>query len=739
MKFSKIFNLAVIFLILLSVLMGAVPVSADSNYSYYLPSSGGMSGGFSIPLAYETTKTITYIEGLDSQMSMPSDLFLSEDGYIFVVDKNNARVLKITKDGELVANYDGLYGEYDDETYNQKIAEIDEAYARGEFDETEYRHRKRVVDARKIRKMNQPGGVYVDSEGDIFIADTNNARILHLSPEGEYVEMFVEPESDTFDYEDHPFQPYKVYVNSVYNIYVINFADYHGFITLDANNTFLGYVAASKIDYDFWYNVQKFIYSKEVMEMIEARTTPPYFSNFVISKYDSLIYAVAENDKKDQIKKLTPAGNNVYPTGVYGSTGIDQSGKGTFASFKDIAVGNTGLVYAADGATMEIYIYDSEGSSVAVIGGQGNYKGTFGNISAIDIDSDSNLYVLDQEKNTIQVMEPTKFMQKVMEASALYSDGKYAEALSPWEEVLSMHNTYSLAVRGIAKAKYGELEYTEAMELYKLALDREGYSDAYYEYRLDYFREHFTVVVIIIILVVVAVILLIGYLRRLSAKVDLVYDYSKDKYGIKIFFHTLILVIFHPIDAFNKLKANRDRYKIWSIVVMIFAILAVRIAYIYLVHFPMSSQIPQYTDLLQEIIVYLLPLAAWAIVGFAITSISNGKTKFKETCVSVLFAFSPYILFTLPLGALSNILCTNEIGLYVGLQTIILLWCVALELLALMNLNEYSFKEMVTNTIKILFATVCIVLLVGMFYIIVDQFFIFIEEINMELVYMSRR
>lgn len=789
MKTKKLL-LLVIALLVASTVLGTVPVAAESNYSYYLPGSSGGSWYY-IPLAYETTRTITYIEELETQMSAPQDMFLTDE-YLYILDSDNARIIILTHAGDFVAEYKGEYGLITAEEAARQRAEneveffkavwkdvsgktakeedlvilVDEetnaisVVAESELPENkeanpdanagltmskvlrdgkkngDYVHANRVVDGKQIKPFSTPKGIYVDGEGDIYVADTGNSRLVHLSPEGELVELFVEPASETFDYEEYPFKPAKMYIDSVGRIYVINDRDYHGFIIIDAQNEFRGYVAQSSIEYDWVHDLYSLIYSDEIMEEIEARETPPYFSNFIISEYDSLIYAVAQNDTHDQIKRLTPAGTNVYEGGTYGSTGMDQDGNDTYASFIDIAVGTTGLIYAADVSTQEIYIYDTDGNSVAVIGGQGDYKGTFGNISAIALNDDGTLFVLDREKNTIQILEPTKFMSKVMEASALYSDGRYNEALEPWEEVLDMHNSYTLAVRGIAKAKYGEYEYEEAMRLYRLARDRGGYSQAYAEWRLEAFRSNFGVVVLVILVLIVGILALLSFLYKLAGKVDLVYDYSGDKYGIKLFFHTMLMMIFHPIDGFNKLKANRDRYRWWMVAVLMVAMLAVNIIYIYIVHFPLATQLPQNTDLVQETVVTFLPLAAWVIVGFGITSISDGKTKFKESCISALMAFTPYIIFTLPLGLLSNIMCQNEGGLYTSLQSAIMLWSVALLLLALMNLNEYSFKKMVTTSLIILFAIVCVFLLVGIFYIVLNQFVVFIEEINVELVYM---
>ena len=403
MKTKKILIL-IVTLLIASTLLGIVPVSAASNYSYYLPNGNGY--GSYIPLAYETERTITYIEELDTQIRSAQDMFLTKD-YLYILDSDNARIVVLTPRGDYVTTYSGEYGTITAEEAAKQKLEIEAKYFKAVFttkvqnaetkkeeekfvkeeklvvlvetdpetgaektslvpeselpenlkknpdpnkgltmkkvlydgmENGDYVHENRVVDGKVIKKMNAAKGIYVDAEGDIYIADTENSRLLHLGPDGNFVELFVEPESELFDYEEYPFKPAKLYIDSVGRIYVINDRDYHGFIIIDAQNEFRGYVAQSTIEYDWLHEFYKLIYSEEIMATIEARETPPYFSNFIIreSESDPLIYAIAQNDEKDQIKRLTPAGNNVYEPGTYGSTGLDDEGNDTFASFIDI-------------------------------------------------------------------------------------------------------------------------------------------------------------------------------------------------------------------------------------------------------------------------------------------------------------------------------------------------------------------------------------------------------------------
>ena len=67
--------------------------------------------------------------------------------------------------------------------------------------------------------LNTPKGIYVDEQGDLFIADTGNHRVVHLDSFGAMVEEFVKPKSPLLDPEE-VFSPDKIYVNEMNMLYV---------------------------------------------------------------------------------------------------------------------------------------------------------------------------------------------------------------------------------------------------------------------------------------------------------------------------------------------------------------------------------------------------------------------------------------------------------------------------------------------------------------------------------------
>jgi len=405
------------------------------------------------------------------------DLFIDKNNYLYVADTLNNRILKLTLDG----------------------------VAQG------------VFTGPSEKPLKNPKGIYVDDDGDMYIADTGNQRILHLSNDGNYIEEFVRPESNLL-HEDFTFDPSKVCINSTGYIFIIKS---QAFFSMDANNEFRGYVGSTKVGFDFRRLLIR-MFATDAQKVRVAKELPDSYSNFVIDDR-GMIYATVINTEKDQIRKITSAGKNIYQKNFYGETTTTSVASGSIIklpNFADITVNKNGIVSVIDQTSGRIFQYDQEGNMLTAFGGLGDQKGTFKIPSSLVEDSQGKLYALDQEANNIQVFEPTRFINLVHEASSLYNDGRYAESRGIWEEVLKIDGKYSLAHRGVAKALLKEGKWKESMEKYKLANDHKGYSEAFKQYRHFIFKSYFGWVVLAITAVVVALLYILKYLKK-SSKAEL--------------------------------------------------------------------------------------------------------------------------------------------------------------------------------------------------------------------------
>lgn len=444
------FALAVFGVFLSSMFLGTEKVSAE-GVSFVSDEDGNF---ISIPNAYETVGTIKNL-GDYGFLNHPEDIFIDENGIIYLADTGNNRVLKLTRQGEVLGEYT-------------------QGFDKG---------------------FNKPKGVYVHRDGSIWIADTGNFRVVCLDENGADKEVFYKPESALLE-ESFTFAPEKLYVSQTGYIYVLKGTS---MMLMDGQNEFRGYVGAAEVPFNLKRLLIRTFGTKSQIERT-MKQEPAAYTNFMIAS-DGMVYGILANEKTAQIRKLNTVGKNTYPEEPYGFTITMDYKNYITPMFSDISVMNNGIITLTDRNTGLLYQYDQEGNLLAVFGGIGEMKGTYQIPIGIANDSEGRLFILDYSSNTITILEPTTFISMIHNAVTLYGDGRYEEAKEYWEEVLAIDSNYSLAHQGVGKVLYKEGKYHEAMDEYYLADDKEGYSESFSEYRHELFRQYFGLIVFSIFLI----------------------------------------------------------------------------------------------------------------------------------------------------------------------------------------------------------------------------------------------
>lgn len=468
MKRAICFLIAVIVL-MISLVIPASAIMPVSN-SYIL--SGGER--LAVPTLFENKAVISEFEGTEQKnLSDPQDIFYDKNGFYYIADTGNNRVLKL------------------DENF-KVLGEITEADG---------------------ISLISPTGVSADEYGDVYIADSGNGRVIHLDKTFNYVESFVKPESDLL-YDVEYFSPSKVAFDPVSSfIYVIQGKQ---FMTIDALNNFKGYIGDNKVGFDLWdYIYRKFATEKQKLQLVKRE--PESYANFCLAD-DGRLYAVGL-EQNQRISVINTVGSNIYPSGNYGETIYDTNGVATTPIFTDIAVNSSGIIFVSEQNTGCIYQYDSEGNLLGAFGGKGSGKNVFQVISSIVIGRDDKLVTLDSSLCRIQVFTPTDFTETIHKAISLFEDGKYDEAYTLWTDVRKKNSNYTLARQMIGKIEYKNGEYESAKEEFYQGEDQVNYGKTFEKLRYNLFQEHFGLVVGVVAVILIAVIVLIKLSRNFIRKI----------------------------------------------------------------------------------------------------------------------------------------------------------------------------------------------------------------------------
>lgn len=420
-----------------------------------------------IPTAYEVHDTFKNLDEAGF-MSHPEDIFVGPDDMLYIADTENNRVLVMTREGEVVE----------------------------------------IITESGGKKLSKPRGVYVGDDLSLWIADTGNLRLTTMNADRTHRKDYIKPDSALLE-NNFTFDVQKLFVAQTGYIYVLKGAN---LIAIDETNSFRGYLGADDVGFSLSRTLIRMFGTKSQVERT-VKQEPASYSNFFIGS-DGMIYGILSNKDTAQIRKLNSVGSNTYPEEKYGFTLEDEEGEPLKPTMADVTVENNGIITVVDRLSGLIYQYDQEGNLLCSFGGIGTVGGLFQIPVSIDADSEGNLYVLDYSTGSITVFKPTHFIQLVHEAVRLHGEGRYEEALGYWQEALEIDSNYALAHQGVAKVMGKQENWKAALDSYYLADDKEGYSEAFSEYRHGLFRQYFVPIVAVIFVGGFLLIKLLGLAKR---------------------------------------------------------------------------------------------------------------------------------------------------------------------------------------------------------------------------------
>ena len=519
--------------------LAAIPAAASGD-SYVLDGLKRVA----VPDFYECQSVYQVLKNQDGtslSLKNPQDLFINEQGFLFIADTGNNRIIKADTAGNVLKVFTEGGG----------------------------------------KAFKNPQGLYADAKGNLYIADTDNSRIVHLDAEGGFVEELGVP--DDLPSDDTTYYPSKLVISRTGYIYVVRGQN---ILTLDASNCFRGYLGQTQVGFDLTEFLIRIFASEEQKAAMIKRLAAPY-TNIAIDP-DNNLYASTLDYKTGEIKKLNSVGTNIFhETGsaesfsinfaslflsnsYISSTGTafygdrrDDEGKDIDSYFVDIAFDDSGIVYALDKNTCRVYIYDQEGNLLGTFGSNGIQRGKFVMPSSIAIDSQENLYVLDANLGNIQLFRPTKYKQMVCEAIDVYYAGKYTQAHELWNAVLAVNENYTLARQGIGKTYLKQGDYQQSMVEFQKAGDVKGYSEAFSKNFYQVFRGNFVLFILLAAVICTVFGFLVYGAIRLSRNILMVHESKKgSRFGYLRTFQLTASAIFHPCETFDNVKYMRQGLKL---------------------------------------------------------------------------------------------------------------------------------------------------------------------------------
>lgn len=682
-----------LFLFVISSGFSTSPESADSPWISY--NYGVWDTSIPAPAAY---KVSSYKNGNSfgiGELKNPMDLCVDSQDNIYILDSGNSRLLVV--DSEL--NY---------------LKTIDLAYL----------------------NLKDPKGVFIDKDGLIYIADRSANQVFILNEKGEYLRSLVKPVTDLID-ENTEFLPEKVLVDNLGVVYVISFGCYEGAYTFDEKGDFLGFFGSNKVNVTsklltdrLWRNFT----TKEQRERM-YRYVPIEYVNFDIDS-KGFIYTVSnygDNYQKGQVRKLNPLSQNILfkhrkpELAFFGDIENTYTNRVEKTTLVAVDVDEDNFISVLDQERGRVFVYDQNCNLLTIFGGSGNQKGSFSGTADL-VSADGKLFVLDDIRGTITSFEPTEYGKALREATVLYEEGFFEEALEPWFEALKYDRNNFIVLRGIGRAYERLREYDTAMEYYRQAEFHTAYSESFQEHRTAFLRMHFPIIMGILILLILAFFLGPLLLSKFRKKKEIVrvYDISKKYYPFYL--------VIHPFKGWEELKLEHKEKGsvLFANIILFFWFIAAILEYQYTGFIFNKNRLDDMNIFI--IIASTIGFALlWTITNWALCTLQDGKGTFREIWINFAYSRMTYIITILPIILLSNVLTAEE-GFFLN----ILIYCVNIYsilqlLLATKAAHQYTMKKTIFSMLLTLLGCLLVIMIVLLFVSLFAQLWSFISTIAQEI------
>lgn len=633
-------------------------------------------------------------------MITPADMYAAADGYLYVLDSGNSRILV-----------------YDQNLQQKNILKITEGGAPADF--------------KKAR------GIYVDNDSNIYIADAGTKRVICADKQGQVFHVIDKVDSKQFA-DGVEFLPQKLVMDNAGNLYVQSTGTYSGLVVFNQSFEFTGFYGADLVQTtsealsDFFWKQ----FMTETQREAMANYVPLEIQNFDVTE-KGFLYTVTPSRKLegqnvktdiDSIRYLNPKGTDRLVNKMSEQAWKALSEDAKSLNFVDICYDEKGFINVVDNAHGKIYQFDTNMNLITAFGALGDYEGTFADPEAIEI-MDDTLLILDSTKGTLTSFSLTETGEKVHHALQLYHEGKYTEAIEPWQEVIKENVNFELAYVGVGNALYNLKDYKGAMEYYELARDSEKYSDAYTGYRNEILRKNMGW----IFLVVVALSLAIVIYNNKTAGTPVKSYRTKERNAYQLPFHSIL----HPSDAFDDMKYNHKTSMGMSIGIM-FSLVILLIVQQRFTGKQMQMVDLESINIFKTFFITVGMLLLFTIANVAFCVLVDGKATMKEVWMVTNYALLPYIILGYIKVILSNVMSQDE-AVFLEILTIVgILWSLIILVIGFMTFHQYSISKTLFSLLITVIAMVLIVFLIFLCYNLFQQMAGTLSTIFNEIIFRMR-
>jgi len=690
----------------------------------------------------------TYTYGIDGwEMSSP-DVYTPEieidSKYMGLID------LEVDKDGVAIGKpIDDPRDLFVDTNGNVYIADAanNRVVVLNEYYKYKFLLNKFVNDQGVPDSLNTPAGVYV-TDKYIYVCDSENNRIVLFDLEGNFVRIVHEPKSDVMP-ENSIYKPVAIAVDSTERMYVISSTTYMGVIALNPDGSFEGFIGAQKVVYNLldviWRNFQT-----AEQRALSTQNVSTEFNNITIdekgfvyvttSSIEEANQQAAIKDKKGDyapVKKLNSSGTDIMKrNGFFGPGGEVSVMNVAFDS--NTPTGPSKIIDVAIGPEDTWSIIDEKRSRVYTYDGDGKMLFSFGD-SGMQLGNISSIEAIAYQGDKMLILDKTR------DSFTVYNRTEYGDILI---QALKNNNDrrYDVAVDDWQAILQRNSNFDAAYVGIGKALYRAGdWEGAMAEYKFAYdtvnysnafkmYRKDWVSKYIYLIpIIVVVVIFALVKFFGFAGKVN---KKVATAGGKRTFGQEILYafhVIFHPFDGFWDMK-HEKRGSLRGAFFWL-ALTIVTFTYQAIGKSYIFNPYGSYTSIVVQVTGLVVPVMLWVTANWCLTTLFDGEGSFKDIFIAVSYSLVPLTLLIIPSVIFTHFVTAGEAGMINLLVSIAWVWVAILVFSGMMITHDYSLGKNVLTSLGTIIGMAFIMFVVLLFTGLITKMVGFISSIYTEISY----
>lgn len=195
-----------------------------------------------------------------------------------------------------------------------------------------------------------------------------------------------------------------------------------------------------------------------------------------------------------------------------------------------------------------------------------------------------------------------------------------------------------------------------------------------------------------------------------------------------------LYVIFHPMDGFWDLTHEKRGSLAAANTIMILLLLT-RIWKLQFSSFLVMTVRWEYLNLFKEMLSIVAPIIIACVGNWCLSTLFDGKGRLKDIYIGFMYAFTPYVIFQVPLIIIGNLSTNDELAFYNFFSALCIVWTGCLLLSAIMMIHDYSFSKALLCSLVTIVAMGVIIFIILLFFSLISDAIAYFVSLYKEIIF----